>query len=321
MRVLLANDASSHSHAAAEYLLAMPFRKPIDLDIVSAIAPPIWIDGSTGGMALDLTEFMEEERGVAQQRVDEAATSFRDGARGKSLHAVHTHVPVGPPSSELLNLASQTDCDLVVLGAVGHSALGRVLLGSVSDYVATHSDVSTLVVRPNQDSDQPPSLEKIVIALSGSREDQRMIDWLGNLHLRPSVEVHLIRILRIDTLYRQDIRQRAAASWGVFVKEAQQQILDMETQLQAMDLNTETHLVESGHVGEALIDYAEMHGCDLMMTGDSDSGLLTRVFMGSTSRYVLRHAMCSVLVVRDKEERAKAKQEIAAGFQTNPMMI
>lgn len=35
--------------------------------------------------------------------------------------------------------------------------------------------------------------------------------------------------------------------------------------------------------------------------------------MGSTSRYIVRHATCSVLIVRDKEERAKAKQEIATG--------
>lgn len=138
-----------------------------------------------------------------------------------------------------------------------------------------------------------------------------MVDWLGNLHLRPSVEVHLVRILRLETLYRQDIRQKASESWGIFVKEAQRQILDMETQIQKLDLNTETHLVESGHVGEALVDYSENHGCDLIMTGDSDSGLLTRVFIGSTSCYFLRHANCSVLIVRDKEERVKEKQEVA----------
>lgn len=313
MRVLLANDASQHSRAAAEYLLAFPFRKPIDLDVASIIAPPMMIDVGVGGMPMDLRGFIDEERQVALDRVEETANQLRDGARGKSLHSVSTHVPVGPPANELLNLADQTDCELIVIGAVGHSALDRVLLGSVSDYVATHGDVSTLVVRPGRELETTPTLQKIVIALSGRPEDQRMIDWLGNLHLQSSVEVHLVRILQLQTLYRQDIRQKASESWGIFVKQAQQQILDLETQLQKLNLNTETHLVEGDHVGEALINYAEMHGCDLIMTGDSDSGLLTRLFMGSTSRYVLRHATCSVLIVRDKEERIKAKQEIAAG--------
>ncbi len=309
MKVLLANDATPHSHAAADYLLALPFRKPIELNIVSAVAPPMLINMGVGGVPMDLSDFIEDERKDAKARVDHTATEFRDGARGNSLHSVTTFVPVGQPPNEILKLAEQTDSDLIVLGAVGHSALDRVLLGSVSDYVATHSEVSTLIVRPNRSSEIPPSLEKIVIALSGSPEDQRMIDWLHHLHLRPSVEVHLVRILRLESLYRQDIRQKASASWAVFKREAQQQILEMETQLQQMDLNTETHLVESHHVGEALIDYAETHGCDLIVTGDSDSGLLMRVFIGSTSRYVLRHSRCSVLIVRDKEERAKARRE------------
>ncbi|MFK7819747.1 MAG: universal stress protein, partial [Planctomycetaceae bacterium] len=65
------------------------------------------------------------------------------------------------------------------------------------------------------------------------------------------------------------------------------------------------------HVGEGLIDYAERHGCDLVMAGGSDSGLLTRIFLGSTSRYVLRHARCSVMIVRDKHDRESAHEAAA----------
>ncbi|MDD1670630.1 MAG: universal stress protein, partial [Methanomicrobiales archaeon] len=37
--------------------------------------------------------------------------------------------------------------DLVVLGSHGKSNLDRILLGSVSSFVVSHSPVSTLVVR------------------------------------------------------------------------------------------------------------------------------------------------------------------------------
>ncbi|EMI46495.1 universal stress protein [Rhodopirellula sp. SWK7] len=305
MRVLLANDASKHSHAAAEYLLALPFRKPIDLDIASAVMPPVFMDMGSLGVPDDLTEFINEECESAKERVAKTAEEL-----GGPVHKVQTHVSIGQPSHELLSLADELDADLIVMGAVGHSALDRVLLGSVSDYVATHSETSTLVVRPRRDSDIPPKLEKIAIALSGSPEDQRMIDWLKQFHLHPSIEVHLVRVLRLDTFYRQDIRRRASKFWDGFVNSAQAQILELETQLQSMGLTTETHLVESDHVGDALINYAETHGCDLLVTGDSDSGILTRVFIGSTSRYVLRHAECSVLIVRDREDRARAKESV-----------
>jgi nucleotide-binding universal stress UspA family protein len=311
MRVLLAHDSSPHSHAAADYLLAIPFRKPIDVDVVSALTPPLIFEPGMGEMPLELRTFIEEERGAMKERLEREVARLKQAAHVNFLQSVHTHVPIGSPSTELLQVADETAADLVVMGAVGHSSLDRVLLGSISDYVATHSDVSTLVVRPNRDSEVPPSLEKILIALSGRPEDQRMVDWLRQLNLRPSVQVHLVRILKLNTFYRQDIREKASQFWMSFVSDAEKQILDFETQLQSIRLNTETHLVEGSHVGEALINYAEIHGCDLIMTGDSDSGLLTRVFMGSTSRYVLRHAKCSVLTVRDKYDRAKAKQESA----------
>lgn len=312
MQILLAADASSHSQAAAKYLIAMPFRKPVHLDIACALIPPFYIESGFANMPADLSSFLAEECRGIKSHLDDIADVFSESASEKWLHKIQTHVPIGPPATELLSLADQSDADLVVLGAVGHSALRRVLLGSVSDYVATHADVSTLVVRPRRDSSLPPELNKLVIALSGSPEDQRMLDWLRQLCLQPSVEVHLVRIMQNQNHYQQDIRESMGEAWEAFERQAQQQILDYETQLQAMNLNTETHLVQADHIGEALIDYSETHGCDLIITGDSDSGLLTRMFLGSTSRYVLRHATCSILIVRDKKDHLKAKQEAIA---------
>jgi nucleotide-binding universal stress UspA family protein len=307
VKVLLANDSSKHSQAASDYLLSLPFRRPIDLDIVSAVTPPMMIESGTMGMPADLGIFISEECESARTRVQRTAEQL-----GGPVHSVHTHVPIGPPATELLNIAEQSGTDLIVLGAVGHSALERVLLGSVSDYVATHADTSTLVVRPPiRQSSTSPELNKIVIALSGRPEDQRMIEWLRCFKFRPNVEVHLVRVVQVQSFYSQDIKQKASEFWKTYLDEAQSQVLDFESTLQAMGLNTETHLVESAHIGEAIIDYAEQHGIDLIMTGDSDSGLLTRVFLGSTSRYVLRHSRCSVVIVRDKEDRLKAKQQAA----------
>tara|TARA_R110002049_G_scaffold50370_3_gene143108 strand:- start:149719 stop:150852 length:1134 start_codon:yes stop_codon:yes gene_type:complete len=312
MRVLLAHDSSQYSKAAAEYLLSMPFRKPIDLDVVCAVSPPVVVDSGTLGLPTDLGIFLTEECDAARSRLEESFAHL-----SSPFQSVQTHVPVGPPSTELLSVAQQTDADLVVLGAVGHSALQRVLLGSVSDYVATHSDTTTLVVRPPHDASVQPKLGRIVVALSGRADDERMIDWLRGLMLPADVEVHLVRILQLPTFYREDIRQKASNYWDGFVKEAQAHILKLETTLQDMGLNTETHLVNAEHVGEGLINYAEQHGCDLIMTGESDSGTLTRVFLGSTSRYVLRHAQCSVMIVRDKHVRQAVKESAATESATD----
>jgi nucleotide-binding universal stress UspA family protein len=308
MRILLAVDSSPYAQRAVEFVSHLPFRKPVDFDLVSVVAPPMMVDTGSMAMPLDFGTFLD----IETVRNREAISSLANELESRDhVHSVHTHVPIGPPTSSLLDAAEQSDADLIVLGAIGHSAIERVLLGSVSDYVATHADTSALVVRPPKEASVELGLQKIMLALSGRPEDERMLSWLKELKVRPNVEIHLVRILDRFTFYRQDLRQHAADLWESQYEQAQAQILDFETKLQKLGLNTETHLVEADHVGEALVEYARRHGCDLAVTGDSDSGLLTRVFLGSTSRYVLRHADCSVLIVRDKEDRAQAHRQIA----------
>ncbi|KLU07466.1 universal stress protein [Rhodopirellula islandica] len=313
MRILLAVDSSTYAQRAVEFASHLPFRKPVDFDLVSVVAPPMMVDTGSMAMPLDFGAFLDIETDRNREAISILA---KDLESQDHVHSVHTHVPIGPPTSSLLDVAEQSNADLIVLGAIGHSAIERVLLGSVSDYVATHADTSALVVRSPKEASVEPGLQKIMLALSGHPEDERMLLWLKELKVRPNVEIHLVRILDRFTFYRQDLRRHASEIWESQYEQAQTQILNFETKLQALSLNTETHLVEADHVGEALVEYSRRHGCDLAVTGDSDSGLLTRVFLGSTSRYVLRHADCSVLIVRDKEDRVQAHRQIAEQSMT-----
>lgn len=55
---------------------------------------------------------------------------------------------LGRPEYAIIEAATREGVDLVVVGSRGLSGLARVLLGSVSAYVATHAHCSVLVVRP-----------------------------------------------------------------------------------------------------------------------------------------------------------------------------
>ncbi|MCC9642876.1 universal stress protein [Rhodopirellula sp. JC740] len=303
MRILLAIDSSTYAQRAVEFASNLPIRKPIDFDLVSVVAPPMMVDTGSMSMPLDLGAFLDVETERSKEAMEEVAAKLETLDH---VHSVHQHVPTGPPASTIVGVAERTQADLVVVGAIGHSAIERVLLGSVSDYVATHASCSALIVRSPGSGNVPVELNKIMLALSGQKEDERMLAWLREMKLKPSVEVHLVRVLDRFTFYRQDLRQHASDVWDSQYEHAQSQILDFETQLQALNLNTETHLVEADHVGDALVEYARQHGCDLTVTGDSDSGMLTRMLLGSTSRYVLRHAECSTLIVRADEGQAES---------------
>jgi len=60
---------------------------------------------------------------------------------------ISTQVKQGHAGTEITTLAEQEKCDLIVVGSHGKSNTDRLLIGSVSTFVVTHSKVTTMVVR------------------------------------------------------------------------------------------------------------------------------------------------------------------------------
>jgi nucleotide-binding universal stress UspA family protein len=58
-----------------------------------------------------------------------------------------THMKQGHAGSEVVTLADKEKTDLIMVGSHGKSQADRLLIGSVSTYVVTHSKVTTMVVR------------------------------------------------------------------------------------------------------------------------------------------------------------------------------
>jgi nucleotide-binding universal stress UspA family protein len=57
------------------------------------------------------------------------------------------HIKFGHAGSEVIALADKIHADLIIVGSHGKSQADRLLIGSVSTFVVTHSKVSTMVVR------------------------------------------------------------------------------------------------------------------------------------------------------------------------------
>lgn len=58
-----------------------------------------------------------------------------------------THLKFSHAGREIISLADKIKADLIVVGSHGKSQTDRLLIGSVSTFVVTHSKVSTMVVR------------------------------------------------------------------------------------------------------------------------------------------------------------------------------
>jgi nucleotide-binding universal stress UspA family protein len=66
----------------------------------------------------------------------------------------YTSAIVGGPAGPELVAASE-GADMLVVGSRGHGALAGAILGSVSEYCATHATGAVVVVHPGQSSTRP----------------------------------------------------------------------------------------------------------------------------------------------------------------------
>lgn len=74
--------------------------------------------------------------------LDEAMDIFKD-YNGKA----DTLIEKGNPGNKIIKISEEGGYDLIVMGSRGLNALSRVMLGSVSNKVLNHSDISVLIVK------------------------------------------------------------------------------------------------------------------------------------------------------------------------------
>lgn len=89
----------------------------------------------------------------------EDARSFVDGVASKAAERfkgrIAAHLAVGDASREILQLASDLEADLIVVGSHGKKALERVLVGSVSQSVMKKARCAVLVARAKEYGHEP----------------------------------------------------------------------------------------------------------------------------------------------------------------------
>ncbi|MBX3334039.1 MAG: universal stress protein [Nitrospira sp.] len=132
-RIVLAIDGSAASEKALKFLIRQmnptpdgPDREPILVTLVHAMP------------YLKYPEVKEAGKRLMQRYGEKLA---------QAGFQIKEALKLGKPADEILNAAKREKADLIVTGAKGLGAIGRVLLGSVSTRVVQHAHCGVLVVR------------------------------------------------------------------------------------------------------------------------------------------------------------------------------
>ena len=302
MRVLLATDCSDQATAAAHFLNKLNFKTPIGLTVVTALGDPY--GSSPESTQHWFPELLRQERARAESHQERIASILCD--RCTSVDKI---CRPGHPVKVILSEAADLDCDLIVIGARGHSFFGRLLIGSVSDSVATHAKCSVLVVRPPTTEDGKPGDDeaatrasrpnRILIGYDSSNASRQAVEELMSLDWAPDTSVELVSVAPIyDYLLGNGLSTAAIANEEEIFKEMKMGGEEMKDRLTDSLPNTDSVVIHDQRVGDAIADVAHKSESDLVVVGDSGHSLLDDFLLGSTTKYVLRHAECSVWISR-----------------------
>lgn len=289
MKILFATDNSDASKAAARFLGRMPFTEQIDV-----VALHVVTAGNASarvGMHPGWARVVESMVKDATKDTDEVAAMI-----GEVAGKVETVVHRGHPAEVTIAEADKRMAEMIVMGAVGHSAVRRIMLGSISDQVATHSHVPTLVYRPGHDGGA--SKFRVLIGYDGSEKSKAAVNAVASAFQNEELDVTLVAV--IPELGRLAIEYAEAAqeAWDADRK-SMSEALEAEVGVLANSgISATAVLASSEHVGDELCRQAIKHNADLVVVGDQGHGAVQRFILGSVSRYVLRHCERSVLVDR-----------------------
>jgi nucleotide-binding universal stress UspA family protein len=211
----------------------------------------------------------------------------------------------GSPAFELLNRAEGWQPQLIVVGSHGHTALGRFVLGSVSQKVLTEARTSVRVAR--RATGAGASAERIVVGVDSSPGSQAAVRAVASRGWSPGSEVRVV--------VAQDLMKAFPVSLLIppvneFVDEVNK---DEHTQAEEMAAEAIKELraglddkgvivssvVDAGDPKRVLVRHAEEFGADCIFTGATGfSSRAERFLLGSVSAAVAARAHCSVEVVR-----------------------
>lgn len=144
-RILVATDGSDLSVKAVGSAIELAAAVKAEL-VALYVVPNYPISYFEGGIAISPADVSSTEKKWAdngQAIVDAVKTE----AEGKGITVKAVIAKSDLVSESILRTAKKHDCDLIVMASHGRRGMQRVLLGSETQQVLTHSTIPVLVLR------------------------------------------------------------------------------------------------------------------------------------------------------------------------------
>jgi nucleotide-binding universal stress UspA family protein len=199
----------------------------------------------------------------------------------------------GDASKEILRIADEIDCDLIVMGTHGRAGLRGLIAGSVAISVMRSARCPVLALRSAEFARQTEDIRVILHPTDFSVDSEAALKVARWLARDQQARLIILHVATLDVL--TDGTAAAEVDPGVY----RDALEDLRRRISGADL---THPVETlltrGFAAEGIVQTADEVGCDLIVMGTHGRTGLTRLLMGSVAENVLPRSNCPVLIVK-----------------------
>lgn len=234
----------------------------------------------------------------AQKDLEEQAARLIPAALQPALDVL-----TGLPDAALVECARQLHAELIVVGAVGHRALDRWLLGSSAGRTAREAPMPVLVVRNARPFEEWLSGGRALRVMVGCEEgpgSDGALAWAGEFARLGPVELVLIQLVRPE----EENRRVGFTGPGMGITLCPKALTRLLERLGARQrslagaVKARLEVVPTlGRFDQPMVAAAEEFGADLLVVGSHQREGFRRWWHGSVSSGVLNGAPMSVAVV------------------------
>jgi len=311
MKILIAYDGSDCADAALDDLRKAglpPDAEALVLSVAEVWVPPpppssyeIVEAAQQAQSPADLQkQYLRGSRAVSEAR----ALAARAGERLRNNFPgwrITVEANYGSPAWEVVMKADKWKPDLVVVGSHGRGALGRLVMGSVSQKVLTEARCSVRVARGRVEVEESPA--RILVGVDGSPGAEAAVREVASRWwpLKSEARVVVVEDPLVPTLIGHLIPN--VARWIEESNKGEAEWMQKLAEHATEQLSPSELIVSSavltGDPKRVLVEEAGRWGADSIFVGSVGfSNRFERFLLGSVSAAVAARAHCSVEVVR-----------------------